>query len=291
MPRVVSAIILALLGSSLLLHTPPLVAKRFSEDAVVSSPPAATEVSSDPAVLSPTPPAPFSPIIPSADTVAPPVIESTWLTSITALFTPSLIGAWLLDQPATAWQLGDSLISALGLLLLGGIWWGGIWLSKRRRLIAASTTGHAPRPTVGPAADSEQDYEVPLWFDNASFVEGTKLLFVRLQEAWDRGDVRDIRNYTTPAGFAALQQQRAGLGTGAAPHLTDVINLTAELCSICHQDDEVLAWVRFHGLLQDQSTQITRPFAERWQVRHKSDSQLGEWWITAIAPDSLPPNT
>ncbi|MBB1074557.1 Tim44 domain-containing protein [Rhodoferax sp. 4810] len=299
MSRVVTAILLALLGSSLLLQTHPLAAKRFSEESVVIQPLIPVPPSSDPVVIPTAPPATDPTVLNrppptfSPDTRVTTATESptapTWLAAVGTFFTGGMVGAWVFGQPATSWQLGDSVISALVLLLLGsGVWFGWLLIIKRRRAVTAPPR-RASRVAVDPTVDDELDYDVPLWFDNATFVEGTKLLFIRLQEAWDRGDVRDIRNYTTPAGFTALQQQRAVLGTGTAPHFTDIITLTAELCSIQHQDDEILAWVRFHGLLQDQATQTTRPFAERWQVRHKSDSQLGEWWITAIDTDDSAP--
>jgi hypothetical protein len=69
--------------------------------------------------------------------------------------------------------------------------------------------------------------DAPAWFDPDAFVQGAKSHFIRLQAAWDRGDVGEIRSYTSPELFEELERERKALG--AAPNETEVVRLDAEL--------------------------------------------------------------
>jgi predicted lipid-binding transport protein (Tim44 family) len=54
---------------------------------------------------------------------------------------------------------------------------------------------------------------VPAGFDTEAFLRHAKASFIRMQAAWDRSDVNDLREFTTPEVFAELQlqiQERGG---------------------------------------------------------------------------------
>ena len=46
---------------------------------------------------------------------------------------------------------------------------------------------------------------VPAGFDSDAFVRNAKVYFVRLQAAWDVGNIADIREFTTPEMFAEVK--------------------------------------------------------------------------------------
>ena len=85
------------------------------------------------------------------------------------------------------------------------------------------------------AAPVAGDDEAPPWFDGPGFLEGAKTHFIRLQAAWDQGDFRDIREYTTPQLFAELQRERQRLGDEA--QYTEVVTLDAEIIGVRRDGD------------------------------------------------------
>lgn len=46
---------------------------------------------------------------------------------------------------------------------------------------------------------------IPADFDLPSFVGIAKTYFIRLQVAWDKTDINDIREFTTPEMYAELR--------------------------------------------------------------------------------------
>jgi predicted lipid-binding transport protein (Tim44 family) len=126
--------------------------------------------------------------------------------------------------------------------------------------------------------------DAPVWFDDAGFIDGAKTHFIRLQAAWDQSDFRDIHAYTRPRLFAEIKREREALGD--APIYTEVVTLNAELLSVRRDADQVVASVRFTGLIQEEETGSARPLDEIWQVAHDWDSADGDWLISAIQPAS-----
>jgi predicted lipid-binding transport protein (Tim44 family) len=140
--------------------------------------------------------------------------------------------------------------------------------------------GHSVPPTVGaqPSYSAGED-RFPHWFDGISFIEGAKTHFIRLQAAWDKSDLRDIREYTTPQLFAELSRERERLG---GEQYTEVVQLRAELVSMQRDDDRVVASIRFHGLIREEETAVAEPFDEVWHVQHDWDRPDGDWLIAGI---------
>lgn len=122
--------------------------------------------------------------------------------------------------------------------------------------------------------------EAPTWFDDAGFVDGAKTHFIRLQAAWDQSDFRDIRDYTAPQLFAEIKRERESLGD--APNYTEVVTLNAELLSVQRDADQVVASVRFSGLIREEESGTAKPLDEIWHVAHDWDSADGDWLINGI---------
>jgi len=140
---------------------------------------------------------------------------------------------------------------------------------------AASPGAIAAAPSSGAAAS-----DAPAWFDDAGFVDGAKTHFIRLQAAWDQSDFRDIREYTSPQLFAEIKREREALGD--APNYTEVVTLNAELLSVQRDGDQVVASVRFSGLIREEESGTAKPLDEIWHVAHDWDSPNGDWLISGI---------
>jgi predicted lipid-binding transport protein (Tim44 family) len=122
--------------------------------------------------------------------------------------------------------------------------------------------------------------DAPGWFDPEGFAEGAKTHFIRLQAAWDQADFRDIREYTAPQLFAELKRERESMGD--APNYTEVVTLNAELLGVQRDADQVVASVRFTGLIREDEQAPAKPLDEIWHVAHDWASADGDWLITGI---------
>ncbi|WP_050466601.1 Tim44 domain-containing protein [Herbaspirillum chlorophenolicum] len=128
-----------------------------------------------------------------------------------------------------------------------------------------------------PAAPAQiEKWGIPDGFDTAGFVRNAKTYFIRLQAAWDRADINDIREFTTPEMFAELRMQLTE--RGASPNATDVVQLEAELLGIETMPYDYMATVRFQGLIKEAPELSAEPFAEIWNL---SKPQSGGGWVLA----------
>ena len=137
--------------------------------------------------------------------------------------------------------------------------------------------GFYREPQVNAASATLAMPVVPAGFDSQAFVRNAKVYFVRLQAAWDVGNIADIREFTTPEMFAEVKIDLDS--RGSEPTLTDVVQLNAELLGVEDRGSEYLASVRFSGLIRENSGAPAEPFVEIWNL--SKSSRAGEGWLLA----------
>jgi predicted lipid-binding transport protein (Tim44 family) len=135
----------------------------------------------------------------------------------------------------------------------------------------APQAGPLDTPAVGAAPS------VPANFDTEAFLRNAKVYFVRLQAAWDAGNIDDIREFTTPEMFAEVRVDLAS--RGAESNQTDVVQLNADLLGVEERDNEYFASVRFHGLIRETAGGAAEPFVEIWNLSRSR--QTGDGWLLA----------
>lgn len=119
----------------------------------------------------------------------------------------------------------------------------------------------------------------PDWFDEASFLEGAKTHFIRLQAAWDKADMQDIREYTTPELFAHLTLERQKL---AGENFTEVVSLETELLDLAEEGDVIIASIRYVGLVREERGAEPTAIREIWHVQRAVDNPQADWFIAGI---------
>ncbi|MBA5685505.1 Tim44 domain-containing protein [Rugamonas apoptosis] len=134
---------------------------------------------------------------------------------------------------------------------------------------AAAATAAAPHTPWGVPAD----------FDTATFLRVAKGNFIRLQAAWDKGDVADIREFTTPEVFAEMKMQITE--RGAQADFTDVVSIDAELLGIETSDQDYLASVKFTGMIRSAPGALAEPFHEVWNLAKPVNGSMG-WLLAGI---------
>jgi len=159
----------------------------------------------------------------------------------------------------------------------------------------SARTGHEPSyvpPSApggyGPSAaalssantvEAAPQVDVPAGFDSEAFVRNAKVYFVRLQDAWDRGNSNDIREFTTPEMFAEVKLDIDARGT--QPNRTDVVQLNADILGVEERGTESLASVRFHGLIRETEGAAAEPFIEIWNLSKQKYGNEG-WLLAGI---------
>ena len=146
--------------------------------------------------------------------------------------------------------------------------------------------GSRIEPQVQPAAlqaeplsssASASTDSIPHGFDVEGFLRHAKTYFIRLQAAWDRADVNDIREFTTPEMFGELRLQLQE--RGASANHTDVVSLNAELLGIETTERDYLASVKFSGMIKEAESAPAEPFSEIWNLSKPLNGQGG--WVLA----------
>jgi predicted lipid-binding transport protein (Tim44 family) len=125
----------------------------------------------------------------------------------------------------------------------------------------------------------DSSWNVPADFDSAAFLRSAKTYFIRLQAAWDKADVNDLRAFTSPELFAEMKQQL--LDRGESPNHTDVVFLDAELLGVETTDNEYLASVKFSGRIKDAEDAPAEAFTEVWNLSKPIAGQ-GGWLLAGI---------
>ncbi|MFC5513429.1 Tim44 domain-containing protein [Massilia jejuensis] len=131
--------------------------------------------------------------------------------------------------------------------------------------------------TVAPAAAQHTPWGVPADFDTEAFLRHAKSSFIRMQAAWDKGDVADLREFTTPEVFAELKMQIAERGPNA--DFTDVVSIDAQLLGIETTASDYLASVQFNGMIRTAPNAPAEPFAEVWNMEKPLSGNTG--WVLA----------
>lgn len=134
------------------------------------------------------------------------------------------------------------------------------------------------------ANTSEQaTWSIPSDFDVPGFLRNTKTYYIRLQAAWDRADINDIREFTTPEMFGELRLQLQE--RGATPNVTDVVSLDAELLGIETSGNAYLASVKFSGMIKESEQAPAEAFTEVWNLSKPQEGQ-GGWVLAGIQQPS-----
>ncbi|MFG6461017.1 Tim44 domain-containing protein [Roseateles sp. DXS20W] len=130
------------------------------------------------------------------------------------------------------------------------------------------------QPQGGAAPVAAAASALPADFDAAGFEKIAKQVFIRLQAANDAGDQADLRRFTTPQMYAAIQHEL--LERGGKAQRTEVLQLDASVVDVATENGEQIVSVRFWGLVREDSEQAATDFDEVWHL-----VKSGEGWLIA----------
>ncbi|WP_013587099.1 Tim44 domain-containing protein [Paraburkholderia phenoliruptrix] len=194
-------------------------------------------------------------------------------------------------------------VIVIAVLAMIGIWLVRRFMGRKRDASQPAYAGHSPSLNSGAAGYTQEPRytapptgsylepqgnplttpsvnatpSVPAGFDSDAFLRNAKVYFVRLQAAWDVGNIDDIREFTTPEMFAEVRVDLAS--RGAEKNQTDVVQLNADLLGVEERANEYFASVRFSGLIREAPGAAAEPFVEVWNL--SKANRPGEGWLLA----------
>lgn len=129
-----------------------------------------------------------------------------------------------------------------------------------------------------PAFASAAQTTLPAGVNETDFLRQTKASFIRMQAAWDKADALDIHGFTTPELYAELRLQLQE--RGAAPNVTDVQSLNAEILASEETTQASFISVKLSGRIKESPDQAAEDFVEIWHMtKTASDS---DWRLAGI---------
>lgn len=222
-------------------------------------------------------------------TAAPPQRSgaSRWLGPLAGLAAGGLLAALLFGDGFEGFQILDFLLLALLAFMAFKL-----FRALRGQSAPMARTAHATagggahggfehqQPPAGGGAEQLQGVHRPGWFNESEFLKAAKAHFIRLQAAWDQGDMQDIREYTTPELFAELTLERQSYG--GERQFTEVVSLDAELLDLAREGERIVASVRYWGLIREQQGAEAQPFSEIWHIQRKESEANANWYVAGI---------
>ena len=184
------------------------------------------------------------------------------------------IKSWPEHLPASTLSTAGSALVIAG----AAAWWWharasgrSSWLAGRQDAADAAT---APVPadgrSTGPAVVA-----LPAGLDREALMAEFRLLFVRLQEAWDLGAMASLRLLTTPEMLEELCAGLPNCSQNGAAARTDVVTLGAELFAFEKVAGAWVASVEFSGLMRESPGQCAAPFRELWMLTKSNGGDSG----------------
>jgi predicted lipid-binding transport protein (Tim44 family) len=134
-------------------------------------------------------------------------------------------------------------------------------------------------PAPATPGDSHDARSFPPGFDADAFAREAKLNFIRLQAAYDAGNLDDLRAFTTPEVFAEIRLQLTERGDAA--QTTDVMTLNAEVLEAIDESNRHIVSVRFTGLVREAAGLDAVPLDEIWHLTKPANGQ-GGWVIAGV---------
>lgn len=133
--------------------------------------------------------------------------------------------------------------------------------------------------TASPVAAGFAAPVLPADFDAAAFERIARMIFIRMQTANDRGDLDDLRQFTTAELFASIRLDLQDRGN--KDQQTDVEQVAAQVIDFDRETNRDVVSVRFHGLIREEANAASTAFDEIWHlVREASAPQV--WRIAGI---------
>lgn len=187
-------------------------------------------------------------------------------------------------------------INVFDILVIGGLVFLLVWFLRRKAQSSLAYAGHAqpfaPAQQVGvesveaePAAAPQATMPRPK-IDEKHFLKAARDIFMRMQAAWDAGDMADIRRFCTDDVAERIEADMQSPGRNR----TDVTTLHARIADAWVESDLEWVAVHFNAMLCEQGLDAdgdiietnNSDMHETWIFRHDPKSDDPTWYLAGI---------
>jgi predicted lipid-binding transport protein (Tim44 family) len=140
------------------------------------------------------------------------------------------------------------------------------------------------KPTSNNSANLGQDADfntaiIPTSFDRDGFLNGAKIAYTALQNAWDSRDLAEIRGLTTDKVFAEIQDQ---IRASTEENHTDILKINAEVLEVREIGNQIEAVVLFDNILREAQTAQANQVREVWHFIKPNNPAQTKWLLDGI---------
>ncbi len=198
-------------------------------------------------------------------------------------------------------------INFFDIFIIGAIIFGFIWFMRRKtqtRPESYAYAGQQPEQqqniptqpdlfTSSDAAPQASGHMLRPDIDETHFIPAAKDIFMRMQAAWDKKDMNDIRSFCTSEVADKIESDMQALGKDKTR--TEVGMLEASIIDTWIESDDEWVAIQFHAMLKeevcDNETKQIEPPAhemhETWVFRHAPNSDNPTWYLAGIQQTEL----
>ncbi|PCI42672.1 MAG: preprotein translocase subunit Tim44 [Proteobacteria bacterium] len=190
-------------------------------------------------------------------------------------------------------------INFFDIFMIGAIIFGFIWFMRRKAQGVTQQHAYAgqqpeeqpTQPDLFTSSESTPQTSAHMLrpdIDEAHFIPAAKDIFIRMQTAWDKKDIQDIRSFCTPEIADKIESDIQSLGK--AQTRTDVAMLEASMVDSWIESDDEWVAIQFHAMLKeetlDNNAQSIESQAhemhETWIFRHNPNADDPTWYLAGI---------
>jgi predicted lipid-binding transport protein (Tim44 family) len=120
---------------------------------------------------------------------------------------------------------------------------------------------------------------IPPDFDADDFLKGARLIYTRLQSSWDRRDLKDIRQFTSPEVCREIEDQAA---QDPHPGKTELLLITPRLLEVKTIEGRMVASVLYDVMLREDAEEAAKQVREIWHFSRPQDQPAAFWTLEGI---------
>jgi predicted lipid-binding transport protein (Tim44 family) len=132
-------------------------------------------------------------------------------------------------------------------------------------------------PVTAPPTD--EPAPIPADFDQADFMKGAKIMYNRLQAAWDKRDLADIRQFTSNEVYEEIRRQAQ---ESPSPGKTELLLVNPRLLEVRDVDGRRIASVLYDVMMREDGDERARQVREIWHFSREAKDAKAFWVLEGI---------
>jgi len=191
-------------------------------------------------------------------------------------------------------------INFFDIFIIGAIIFGFLWFMRRKTQEFTQQHAYAgqqpeqqqaTQPDLFTSSESSPQSSGQMLhpdIDEAHFIPAAKDIFMRMQAAWDKKDMQDIRTFCTPEIADKIEADIQALGKDQTR--TEIGMLEASMIDSWIESDDEWVAISFHAMLKEETLNDTtqtiespnHEMHETWIFRHTPNSNNPTWYLAGI---------